>query len=143
MPDTVGRFLVLEAEARLVVASGCADSNTAGFGHWCLLIGNGAGGLVIDGIGKYFANRGEMFWRGRKVNPKAIRKTSLFTVEGERDDICAVGQTLAAHDLASSLMPFRKKHHLQAGVGHYGVFSGKKWESQTYPLLRNMILQND
>ena len=48
----------------------------------------------------------------------------LFTVEGEKDDICAVGQTLAAHDLCTSLRPYRKRHHMQAGVGHYGVFSG-------------------
>lgn len=86
---------------------------------------------------------GKMMFRGRKVDPKAIRHTALLTVEGERDDICAVGQTMAAHDLAASLKPFRKRHHLQAGVGHYGVFSGKKWENQVYPILRNMILQND
>jgi len=86
---------------------------------------------------------GTMMFRGRKVDPKAIRRTSLLTVEGERDDICAVGQTMAAHDLASSLKPHRKKQHLQAGVGHYGVFSGKRWENQVYPIVRNMILQND
>jgi polyhydroxyalkanoate depolymerase len=86
---------------------------------------------------------GTMRYRDRPVNPKAIRKTALLTVEGERDDICAVGQTMAAHDLASSLKPFRRRHHLQAGVGHYGVFSGKKWENQVYPIVRNMILQND
>jgi polyhydroxyalkanoate depolymerase len=87
--------------------------------------------------------QGLMKYRGRAVNPGAIRKTAILTVEGERDDICAVGQTMAAHDLASSLKPFRKKHHLQAGVGHYGVFSGRKWENQVYPIVRNMILQND
>lgn len=86
---------------------------------------------------------GTMTFKGRKVDPKAIRHTSLLTVEGERDDICAVGQTMAAHDLAASLKPYRRRHHLQAGVGHYGVFSGKKWEGQVYPILRNMILQND
>ncbi|MCW2274912.1 polyhydroxyalkanoate depolymerase [Rhodoblastus acidophilus] len=86
---------------------------------------------------------GTLQYKGRTVNTKAIRKTALLTVEGERDDICAVGQTMAAHDLASSLKPFRKRHHLQAGVGHYGVFSGKKWENQVYPIVRNMILQND
>lgn len=86
---------------------------------------------------------GTMKFRGRTVDPRAIRRTALLTVEGERDDICAVGQTLAAHDLAAGLKPFRKKHHLQAGVGHYGVFSGRKWENQVYPILRNMIQQND
>ena len=47
----------------------------------------------------------------------------LLTVEGEKDDICAVGQTAAAHDLCAGLRPYRKRHHMQAGVGHYGVFS--------------------
>jgi polyhydroxyalkanoate depolymerase len=87
--------------------------------------------------------QGTMTFRGRPVDPRAIRRTALLTVEGERDDICAVGQTMAAHDLATSLKPFRKKHHLQPGVGHYGVFSGKKWENQVYPIVRNVILQND
>ena len=86
---------------------------------------------------------GELEYEGRKVDPKAIRKTMLLTVEGERDDICAVGQTLAAHDLCTSLRPYRKRHHMQAGVGHYGVFSGKKWEHQIYPLVKNMILASE
>ena len=91
----------------------------------------------------YALAKGQLQYKGRTVNPKAIRKTTLLTVEGERDDICSVGQTLAAHDLCSSLKPFRKRHHLQPGVGHYGVFSGKKWEGQIYPLVRNAILSSD
>ncbi len=87
--------------------------------------------------------KGTLEWRGEKVEPKAIRRTALLTVEGERDDICAVGQTLAAHDLCSSLRPYRKRHHMQAGVGHYGVFSGKKWEQQIYPLVKNVILSSE
>lgn len=86
--------------------------------------------------------RGAFQWRGRKVDPRAIRKTALFTVEGERDDICSIGQTVAAQDLCSSLKPFRKRHHMQAGAGHYGVFSGRRWEGQIYPILRNFILAN-
>jgi poly(3-hydroxybutyrate) depolymerase len=84
--------------------------------------------------------KGEFTYKGRKVNPAAIRKTTLFTVEGERDDICSVGQTAAAHDLATHIAPFRKRHHLQPGVGHYGVFSGRKWDGQIYPMVRNAIL---
>jgi polyhydroxyalkanoate depolymerase len=87
--------------------------------------------------------RGELMWRNRRVNPAAIRKTALFTVEGERDDICAVGQTMAAHDLCKNLRPYRKRHHMQPGVGHYGVFSGRKWETQIYPLLRNVVLASE
>jgi poly(3-hydroxybutyrate) depolymerase len=82
-------------------------------------------------------------WRGQRVDPSAIRKTMLLTVEGERDDICAVGQTVAAHDLCSKLRPYLKRHHMQAGVGHYGVFSGKRWESQIYPIVKNVVLSSD
>ena len=86
--------------------------------------------------------RNRLTYRGAPIDTKAIRKTALMTVEGERDDICAVGQTVAAHDLCTGLKPFRKRHHLQAGVGHYGVFSGRKWEAQTYPLVRSFIQAN-
>ncbi|RJG55468.1 polyhydroxyalkanoate depolymerase [Sphingobium terrigena] len=84
--------------------------------------------------------KGELMHRGRPVNPGAIRKTALLTVEGEKDDVCAVGQTAAAHTLCTGLRPHLKRHHLQPGVGHYGVFSGSKWEKQVYPQVRNMIL---
>jgi polyhydroxyalkanoate depolymerase len=87
--------------------------------------------------------RGELHYRGQKVEPAAIRRTMLLTVEGERDDICAVGQTVAAHDLCAGLRPYLKRHHMQVGVGHYGVFSGKKWEGQIYPLVKNVILASD
>ena len=91
----------------------------------------------------YALAAGTLTYRGEKVEPKAIRRTALFTVEGEKDDICAVGQTLAAQDLCSSIRPYMKRHHMQPGVGHYGVFSGKKWEGQVYPLLKNVILSSD
>jgi polyhydroxyalkanoate depolymerase len=84
--------------------------------------------------------QGLLQYRGRTVDPGTIRKTALLTVEGERDDICAVGQTAAAHDMCSSLRPHLKRHHLQAGVGHYGVFSGRKWERQIYPQVKNLVL---
>ena len=87
--------------------------------------------------------KGELVWRDRRIHPKAIRRTALFTVEGERDDICSIGQTVAAHDLCTSLRPYRKKHYMQAGVGHYGVFAGRRWAGQIYPLVRNTILAND
>jgi polyhydroxyalkanoate depolymerase len=84
--------------------------------------------------------RGELTHRGRKVEPRAIRRTALLTVEGERDDICGFGQTAAAHDLCTGLKPYMKRHHMQPGVGHFGVFSGRRWETQIYPIVRNMIL---
>ncbi len=84
--------------------------------------------------------RGEFTYRGRKVDPRAIRRTALLTVEGGRDDICSLGQTAAAHELCSSLRPHLRRHHLQANSGHYGVFSGRRWEREIYPVVRNMIL---
>ncbi len=92
---------------------------------------------------EYALPLGKLKWHGETVDPSAIRRTMLLTVEGERDDICAVGQTVAAHDLCKKLRPYRKRHHLQAGVGHYGVFSGKRWETQVYPIVKNVILSSD
>ena len=88
---------------------------------------------------EYALAKGEMRWRGRKVDPGAIRRMALLTVEGERDDICALGQTLAAQDLCSSLKLFMRTHYIQAGAGHYGVFSGKRWVSNIYPVVREVI----
>jgi poly(3-hydroxybutyrate) depolymerase len=75
--------------------------------------------------------RGEMMFKGRR--------TALLTIEGERDGICSVGQTLAAQDLASSLKLYMRTHYIQPNVGHYGVFSGRRWQHQVYPLVRHVI----
>ncbi len=82
---------------------------------------------------------GRLTWHGRKVRPELIRRTALMTIEGERDDICAVGQTVVALDLCSGVRISMKRHHLQTGVGHYGVFSGRRWEQEVYPRVRAMI----
>jgi poly(3-hydroxybutyrate) depolymerase len=86
--------------------------------------------------------RGVATYQGRRVEPRALKRTALLTVEGDRDDICAVGQTLAAHDLCAGVPPARRQHHLQAGVGHYGVFSGSRWNNEIYPKVRHFILAN-
>lgn len=86
---------------------------------------------------------GALTYQGRRVDPGKIRNTALLTVEGGRDDICSLGQTAAAHDLCRSLRPHFKRHHLQANVGHYGVFNGKRWEREIYPVVRNFILSMD
>jgi poly(3-hydroxybutyrate) depolymerase len=82
---------------------------------------------------------GKLQWRDRIVNPGAITKTFLFTVEGERDDICGLGQTSAALDLCTELRPLLKRHHVQVGVGHYGVFSGRRWANEIYPRVKEVI----
>jgi polyhydroxyalkanoate depolymerase len=92
---------------------------------------------------EYALPLGRLTFRGEKVDPGAIRRTMLLTVEGEKDDICAMGQTVAAHDLCSGLRPYLKRHHMQPGVGHYGVFSGKRWEALIYPQVKNVILASD
>ena len=87
----------------------------------------------------YELARGEFMVGNEKIDTRAIRRTALFTVEGERDDICSIGQTVAAHDMCSSIKPYLKSHHVQLGVGHFGVFSGKRWRTQIYPRVREMI----
>ncbi len=82
---------------------------------------------------------GRMTYRGELVDPAAIRRTALLVVEGERDDICGIGQTMAALDLCRGIPTARKNYHLQTGAGHYGVFSGRAWVNQIYPKLRAMI----
>ncbi len=88
---------------------------------------------------EYALAKGELRFRGRRVDPGAIRRTALLTIEGERDDICAVGQTLAAQDLCCNARPYLKTHFVQPGVGHYGVFSGRRWQEHIYPVMRNVI----
>jgi poly(3-hydroxybutyrate) depolymerase len=88
---------------------------------------------------EYALPLGQLSFRGRPVDPKAIRRTALLTIEGENDDICSIGQTLASHDLCTGLRPYLRTHYVQAGVGHYGVFSGKRWQNQIYPVVRGVI----
>ena len=94
---------------------------------------------VAEVFQRYTLAKGELMFKGRQVDCSAIRRTALFTVEGERDDICAIGQTLAAHDLCPGIRPYMKTHHVQLGVGHYGVFSGRRWQQQIYPRVREII----
>ncbi len=81
--------------------------------------------------------------RGTKVDCRAIRKTALMTVEGERDDICGAGQTEAAHDLCSRIPAADHYHYVQPGVGHFGVFNGTRWRTEIQPRIREMIRSVD
>jgi poly(3-hydroxybutyrate) depolymerase len=85
---------------------------------------------------------GKLEWCGRTVRPASIRQTALLTVEGEYDDICAIGQTAAAHGLCGGIPDYMKSHHMQNGVGHDGVFKGQRWTYQIYPIVREMIYAN-
>jgi poly(3-hydroxybutyrate) depolymerase len=82
--------------------------------------------------------RGELRWRGRRVDPSLIC-SALLTVEAENDELCPPGQTWAAHALCMGIPEERKRHHLQVSVGHYGVFSGSKFRGEIYPQIRDFI----
>ncbi len=71
--------------------------------------------------------------RGELIDLHAIRRTALLTVEGEKDDISGVGQTLAAQELCAKIPQARKAHYLQDGVGHYGVFNGTRFRKEIAP----------
>jgi poly(3-hydroxybutyrate) depolymerase len=102
-----------------------------------------AADFYLETVGVVFQKHslplGKLTYRGNPIDLKAIRRTALFTVEGEKDDICAVGQTLAAQELCGSIRPYRRLHHVQTAVGHYGVFNGRYWNNEIYPLMRDFI----
>jgi len=83
--------------------------------------------------------KGRMFARGELVRPQAIRDTALLTVEGEFDDISGNGQTEAAHALCLNIPRERRSHFMAPGVGHYGIFSGRRWREVIYPRVRDFI----
>jgi poly(3-hydroxybutyrate) depolymerase len=81
----------------------------------------------------------KLIHRNERVDCSAIKRTALMTVEGERDDICGLGQTEAAHDLCTSIPDDEKVHYVQPGVGHYGVFNGTRWRTEIQPRIREFI----
>jgi poly(3-hydroxybutyrate) depolymerase len=103
------------------------------------------GEFYLETVDKVFQTydlpRGVLRYQDSLVDPSAIHRTALMTVEGERDDICAVGQTVAAQDLCTKVRPYRRQHHAQTGVGHYGVFSGRRWQNEIYPRVRDLVHQ--
>ena len=87
--------------------------------------------------------RGEYLHRGERVDPKAITKTALLAIEGERDDISGIGQTKAALALAPKLADTKKQYLLAKDVGHYGIFNGRKWREKIAPVVEKFIAAND
>ncbi len=83
--------------------------------------------------------KGEMTHRGTPVDPSKIKRTALMTVEGENDDISGIGQTRAAHDLCTALPEAKRSHHLQSGIGHYGVFNGSRFRAEIAPRISDFI----
>jgi poly(3-hydroxybutyrate) depolymerase len=85
---------------------------------------------------------GSLTVRGVKVDPAAIRDTALLTIEGSRDDISGVGQTFAAHRLCSGLSEAQREHRLQQGVGHFGIFNGRRWREDILPAVTDFIARH-
>jgi poly(3-hydroxybutyrate) depolymerase len=82
---------------------------------------------------KHLLPKGKLMHRGRLVQPGAITRVALMTVEGEKDDITGVGQSMAAHALCPNIPADLKMHYEQKGVGHYGIFNGSRFRSDIAP----------
>jgi poly(3-hydroxybutyrate) depolymerase len=87
--------------------------------------------------------KGEMMHRDKPIDLAAIRRCAIMAIEGEKDDISGVGQTLAALQLTPNLPAEKKVYHLQLGVGHYGVFNGSRFRAETAPRIADFILNED
>jgi poly(3-hydroxybutyrate) depolymerase len=96
---------------------------------------------IRDVFQEHLLPRGAFTHRGRAVRPERIRKVALMTIEGEKDDIAGIGQTQAAHDLCAALPADMRLDYVQPGVGHYGVFNGRRFSSEIYPKMRAFIRQ--
>jgi poly(3-hydroxybutyrate) depolymerase len=79
---------------------------------------------------------------GKRVRPQDITRSALLTIEGELDDISGAGQTRAAHALCTGIPKSRQLHYDAIGAGHYGIFSGRRWREQVYPLVKQFIAQH-
>jgi poly(3-hydroxybutyrate) depolymerase len=86
--------------------------------------------------------KGEMMHRNKPVDLMAIRRCAIMAVEGEKDDISGVGQTLAALELTPNLSPDKKVYHLQPSVGHYGVFNGSRFRREIAPKIAAFMEAN-
>jgi len=94
---------------------------------------------LVEIFQEYRLPNGTMTHRGRKVDPGKITKTALLTVEGENDDISGIGQTQAAHDICGNIPEQMRRDYIQPGVGHYGVFSGRRFRTEIHPRVREFV----
>src|SRR5690606_26179401 len=88
---------------------------------------------------EYQLPRGTWQIDGQTVDPSAISKVALFTIEGELDDISGQGQTQAAHELCSNIPDSRKQHYTAKNCGHYGIFSGRRWRETRCPKIAKFV----
>lgn len=88
---------------------------------------------------RHLLPKGEMMYKGQRVDPKAITETAMLCLEGELDDISGVGQTRVAMDLTKNLSASMKKYHMEKDVGHYGIFNGRKFRNNVLPIIIDFI----
>jgi poly(3-hydroxybutyrate) depolymerase len=88
---------------------------------------------------RHLLPKGEFIYQGKKVKPETITETALLTLEGELDDISGVGQTHAAQTLCKSLPDKMRTHYVQKGVGHYGIFNGRKFRENVVPIIVDFV----
>ena len=101
--------------------------------------------FYLETIERIFKNnelpQGKITYKGKLVDFSAINDTALLTVEGAEDDICGLRQTEAAQDICDNIPTNMRKHHVQQGAGHYGIFSGSKFRQHIRPLITEFIHQ--
>ena len=88
---------------------------------------------------RHLLPKGEFEHRGQTVDIGAIEDIAILAIEGERDDISGIGQTKAALTLAKALPAEQKKYLMAKGVGHYGIFNGRKWREEIAPVVETWI----
>src|SRR5207237_1766163 len=71
---------------------------------------------VRDVFQEHLLPQGKLMHRGRPVDTKAVGRMGLMTVEGETDDSCSIGQTLAGVDLCNGVRGSRAGRRMQTGV---------------------------
>jgi poly(3-hydroxybutyrate) depolymerase len=90
-------------------------------------------------FGDHLLATGRLTWRGRKVEPAAIRDIALLTVEAGRDDISGRGQTHVAHALCPHLPEALRSRCDVPGAGHLGMIHGPLFRRVVLPRLREHI----
>lgn len=87
--------------------------------------------------------QGAMTYRGNRIDPGAVRRVALMTVEGEKDDITGIGQCHAAHTICTNIPRGMRKHHLQPKAGHYGIFNGSRYKADIVPEITKFVHRHD
>ncbi len=82
---------------------------------------------------------GAFRFQGTRVDPAAIKRTALLTIEGELDDIAAPGQTSAAHRLCRSLPDRFHDRVVVPGAGHFSLFHGNMCRRDVIPAIREFL----